>query len=154
MQPPIPPSLSLHAALRDTLADRAEAMQNKLTREIGAESPTTARPLEMDDDDVQETGVVGEDGITVASTTTPAAGSTPPATSTEAAPPKPPRPLTEAQKNVMILKEAFPGVEDPVIKAVLRASGGQVEPAFNALLGKCSQAPQRQRSHGLTPLQK
>lgn len=35
----------------------------------------------------------------------------------------------------MILKEAFPTVDSSVIKAVLRASGGQVEPAFNALLG-------------------
>ncbi|PNY27971.1 CUE domain-containing protein 5 [Tolypocladium capitatum] len=131
---------SLHGAIRETFADRAEAVQNKPTAESGAESPTTARPLEMDDDDVQETGVAGEDGTTVASTTTPAAGPTPPPTSTEAPPPKPPRPLTEAQKNVMILKEAFPGVEDPVIKAVLRASGGQVEPAFNALLGKCSKS--------------
>ncbi|POR39639.1 CUE domain-containing protein 5 [Tolypocladium paradoxum] len=102
--------------------------------ECGAESPTTARPLEMDDDDVQETGVVGEDGTTLASTTTRTAGSTPPPASTEVPPPKPPRPLTEAQKNEMILKEAFPGVENPIIKAVLRASGGQVEPAFNALL--------------------
>ncbi|KJZ77100.1 hypothetical protein HIM_03421 [Hirsutella minnesotensis 3608] len=99
------------------------------TTESGAESPTTARPLEMDDDDVQESGIVGEDG-----TTRIASGTTPPAASTDAAPPKPPRPHNEAQTNVLILKEAFPSVEEAVIKAVLRASGGQVEPAFNALL--------------------
>ncbi|KND94166.1 CUE domain-containing protein 5, partial [Tolypocladium ophioglossoides CBS 100239] len=122
---------SLAPAASQTMAAPAES--NKATAESGAESPTTARPLEMDDDDVQETGIVDEDGTAVASKT-PAAGSTPPDTSSEAPPPKPPRPLTEAQKNVMILKEAFPGVEDPVIKAVLRASGGHVEPAFNALL--------------------
>jgi len=84
----------------------------------------------MDDDDVQETGILNEDG-------TPHAP--PPATAAtagdEAPPPKPPRPMTEQQKNVQILKEAFPGVEETVIKAVLSASGGRIEPAFNALLG-------------------
>lgn len=33
------------------------------------------------------------------------------------------------------LKEAFPNIDVAVIKAVLQASGGSVEPAFNALLG-------------------
>jgi hypothetical protein len=46
--------------------------------------------------------------------------------------------MTEAQKNQIILKEAFPTVDDGVIKAVLSASGGNVEPAFNALLGALS----------------
>ena len=55
----------------------------------------------------------------------------------DAAPPaKPPRPVTEGQKNEMILKEAFPSVDLGVIKAVLSASAGRVEPAFNALLGR------------------
>lgn len=58
-------------------------------------------------------------------------------------PPKPPRPMTEAQKNQIILKEAFPTVDDGVIKAVLSASGGRVEPAFNALLGACVPAWRR-----------
>ncbi|KAL1879114.1 hypothetical protein VTK73DRAFT_7338 [Phialemonium thermophilum] len=96
--------------------------------ESGPESPTTARPLEMDDDDVQESGVLGDD--TAQKPGTPPAGND----SSEAPPPKPPRPLTEQQKNELILKEAFPTVEQPVIKAVLRASGGRVEQAFNALL--------------------
>lgn len=34
------------------------------------------------------------------------------------------------------LKEAFPTIDAAVVRAVLRASGGSVEPAFNALLGK------------------
>lgn len=59
--------------------------------------------------------------------------STPPAAE-EAAPPKPPRPATEQQKNEAILKEAFPGIDASVIKAVLIASGGRIDPAFNALL--------------------
>lgn len=33
------------------------------------------------------------------------------------------------------LIEAFPSIDSKVVKAVLSASGGQVEPAFNALLG-------------------
>jgi hypothetical protein len=86
----------------------------------------------MDDDDIQESGVLAEDGTLAATTTTTA--SAPP--ETETAPPKPPRPLSEAQKNILILKEAFPNVDDGVIKAVLSASGGRVEPAFNALLGR------------------
>lgn len=103
---------------------------NKATVESVPESPTTARPLDLDDDDVQESGVLGDDG----KPTTAAATATSQTPTNETAPPKPPRPLTEAQKNEMILKEAFPTVDQGIIKAVLRASGGQVEPAFNALL--------------------
>jgi hypothetical protein len=112
--------------------------QNKPTADSGAESPTTARPLDLDDDDVQETGLIGEDGVTTATTTTSATSKPLPATVEDEEgpkPPKPQRPASEAQNNEMILKEAFPGVDLGVIKAVLRASGGQVEPAFNALLG-------------------
>ena len=114
------------------------------------ESPTTARPLDLDDDEGQESGVVNEPQGTLSNAGGVAkdGGSNDPpadaaaATSSmnvdtnEAPPPKPPRPLTEAQKNELILKEAFPSVEVGVIKAVLRASRGQVEPAFHALLGK------------------
>lgn len=110
----------------------------------GAESPTTARPLEMDDDDVQDTSILGGDNGTTTSTTAattttttaPSAPTKPPAPTVEdeTPPTKPPRPQTETQKNETILKEAFPSVDLGVIKAVLRASGGQVEPAFNALL--------------------
>lgn len=134
----------------------ANRHQNKNTAESGAESPTTARPLEMDDDDIQDTGVLGGDNAatttatttttttttgqpdTTASTTAPVGTTKPPAPTVEdedAPPAKPPRPLTEAQKNQAILKEAFPSVDGNVIKAVLSASKGQVEPAFNALLG-------------------
>ncbi|KAF3907277.1 hypothetical protein ABW20_dc0109231 [Dactylellina cionopaga] len=50
-------------------------------------------------------------------------------------PPKPPRPVSQFEQNVATLAEAFPDIELAVIKAVLTASGGRVEPAFNALLG-------------------
>ena len=107
------------------------------TVESVPESPTTARPLEMDDDDVQESALAGDDATATKSTTTTAPGATSSTGitgSTEAPPPKPPRPVSEQQQNEQILKEAFPSIEASVIRAVLRASRGQVEPAFNALL--------------------
>lgn len=91
----------------------------------GAESPTTMRPLEMDDDDVQDAGIAATDAP---------AGSKPTNTE-EAPPPKPPRPLSPQQQAENTLKEAFPSIDAAVVKAVLAASGGKVEPAFNALLG-------------------
>jgi hypothetical protein len=91
----------------------------------GAESPTTVRPLEMDDDDVQETGVLGSD-----------APAQPKHATVEDEPPaKPPRPLSPQQQAENTLKEAFPSIDAAVVRAVLQASGGRVEPAFNALLG-------------------
>ncbi|KAI2631696.1 hypothetical protein GGS21DRAFT_157171 [Xylaria nigripes] len=81
----------------------------------------------MDDDDVLEAGVPGNSATTPPTYT---------AMSTEDVPPaQPPRPLTTQQKNQQILKEAFPSIDISVIKAVLTASGGQIDPAFNALLG-------------------
>lgn len=118
-----------------------------------------------DDEDNQESGVTNMDSTTTkpaaataTATATPTTAATttavsppppPPAaaipqttttsTTTEATdevpPPKPPRPVTEQQKNEAILKEAFPSIEASVIKAVLIASGGRIDPAFNALLG-------------------
>lgn len=106
-------------------------MQNKNTTENAPESPTTARPLDLSDDEVQETGLT-DDRSRSRSPVPPATANVP----TESAPPKPPRPVSEAQQNETILKEAFPSVDAGVIRAVLRASGGRVEPAFNALLGE------------------
>lgn len=53
----------------------------------------------------------------------------------EAAPPQPPRPLNPRLQAESTLKEAFPTIDAAVVKAVLTASGGQLEPAFHALLG-------------------
>lgn len=91
----------------------------------GAESPTTARPLEMDDDDLQESSVLSGDAPAGAKA----------ATVEEVPPPKPPRPLSPQQQAENTLKEAFPSIDAAVVKAVLTASGGRIEPAFNALLG-------------------
>lgn len=57
----------------------------------------------------------------------------------EAPPTKPPRPMSPQAQAEHTLIEAFPNTDAKVIKAVLMASGGKVEPAFNALLGtlKC-----------------
>lgn len=52
----------------------------------------------------------------------------------EPAPPQPPRPVDPITKVTNELKEAFPNVEDKYITAVLIASQGHVDPAFNALL--------------------
>ncbi|KAL2170519.1 hypothetical protein VTG60DRAFT_4805 [Thermothelomyces hinnuleus] len=111
----------------------------------GPESPTTVRPLEMDDDDVQEQETLGAENATAkpdattattttTTTTSPAPANAPAAAANDVPPPKPPRPLTEEQRNQQTLKEAFPSVDNAVIKAVLRASGGRIEAAFNALL--------------------
>ena len=74
----------------------------------------------------------------------------------DVAPPKPPRPLAPEQQAENTLKEAFPTIDAAVVKAVLRASGGRLEPAFNALLGMSDpsaaeptpppQPPRRQQS--------
>jgi len=103
----------------------AKSTDSPIKSPTGAESPTTARPLEMDDDDVQESGVLGSD----------AAAASKHATVEDEAPAKPPRPLSPQQQAENTLKEAFPSIDAAVVKAVLRASGGRVEPAFNALLG-------------------
>ena len=103
----------------------------------------------MDDDDVPENGGgLDNDGnaaahatsTTAAPTSAAATATSAPNTSVDASqdqitPAKPPRPLTEKEKNETILKEAFPSIDLTIIKAVLAASGGQIDPAFNALLG-------------------
>lgn len=90
----------------------------------------------MDDDDVQETQL-HHAGEQPATSNTQATSVVPP--TMENAPPKPPRPLSAQQEAENTLKEAFPGVEAAVIRAVLIASGGKIEPAFNALLGMTDQ---------------
>lgn len=102
-----------------------KSVDSPLKSPTGAESPTTVRPLEMDDDDVQETGALGTDVPTQLKH----------ATVEDEPPAKPPRPLNPQQQAENTLREAFPSIDAAVVKAVLRASGGRVEPAFNALLG-------------------
>ena len=49
-------------------------------------------------------------------------------------PAKPPRPPNPRDQALQTLQEAFPTIDKTVIKAILTASGGNVEPAFAALL--------------------
>ncbi|KAF2083617.1 hypothetical protein K490DRAFT_51194 [Saccharata proteae CBS 121410] len=94
-----------------------------------SESPTTARELDFDDDSTQDTSAPG-------------ATSPPPKPRVSfqdvpeeiEPPPKPPRPLSPMAQAENTLIEAFPNTDPKVVKAVLVASGGKVEPAFNALL--------------------
>ncbi|KAL2011770.1 hypothetical protein VTN00DRAFT_4488 [Thermoascus crustaceus] len=101
------------------------------------ESPTTARPLDFDDEP-QETGVT--------SAPSPSAPAQPaqPTDAAEAAPPKPPRPLSPRQQAENTLKEAFPTVDAAVVKAVLVASDGNLERAFHALLGMTDPSAQEE----------
>ncbi|KAI9686463.1 MAG: ubiquitin-binding protein cue5 [Bogoriella megaspora] len=96
----------------------------------GAESPTTAREPDWDDEETHDSGLAAEN-TSKANT----AASQAPTTSLEAPPAKPPRPLSPQAQAEATLIEAFPDMDTKVIKAVLAASGGRVEPAFNALLG-------------------
>ena len=98
--------------------------------EARPESPTTAKALDFDD---ETTEAPSSPLKTVPLSEKPTAGA-----GEDVPPPKPPRPLSPEQQAENTLKEAFPSIDAAVVKAVLRASGGRVEPAFNALLGnKC-----------------
>ncbi|KAL9606081.1 MAG: hypothetical protein Q9179_000761 [Wetmoreana sp. 5 TL-2023] len=92
------------------------------------ESPATARELDIDDDLHDHAASPSQNAPVQQAHPTPGAGE-------DVAPPKPPRPTNPLQQAENTLKEAFPSTDPTVIKAVLRASGGNVEPAFNALLG-------------------
>ncbi|KAI0867186.1 hypothetical protein GGS24DRAFT_486370 [Hypoxylon argillaceum] len=116
--------------------DVSKPKDNPTLPAAAPESPTTVRPFEMDDDDVPETGVLNSSApVAPPTSTTTATATAATAPAEEMAPSQPPRPLTTQQKNEQILREAFPSIDAAVIKAVLAASGGQIDPAFNALLG-------------------
>ncbi|RMZ86153.1 hypothetical protein DV737_g200, partial [Chaetothyriales sp. CBS 132003] len=107
----------------------------------GRESPTTARPLDFDSDHDVEPKTVP--------TPTKADSAPKPVAKDEAPPPKPPRPLSPREQAEATLKEAFPSIDASIVKAVLTASRGQIEPAFNALLGMSD--PDCQREPELEP---
>ncbi|KAI4289091.1 MAG: hypothetical protein L6R35_001637 [Caloplaca aegaea] len=69
----------------------------------------------------------------------------------DVAPPKPPRPVNPLQQAENTLKEAFPSIGPSVVRAVLRASGGNLEPAFNALLEMSD--PDAQKDEAVPPPQ-
>lgn len=104
------------------------------------ESATTREEMDFENDE-QETGTGNVSPQGQETPTKPAKAPSPrPRVSfqeqTEEIPPsKPPRPLSPHQQAEITLIEAFPTIDTKVVKAVLTASGGKVEPAFNALLG-------------------
>ena len=113
-----------------SLGTPLKACTNVTVKKTGPpESPTTARELDFDDDDVPTSPKLSKP---LDSTSSPA----PKTGGAEAAPPpQPPRPMNPQEQAEMTLREAFPSIDAGVVKAVLIASGGNVEPAFNALLG-------------------
>lgn len=96
-------------------------------------SPTTARELDFDDES-HETPASPQPRAS-SPKQEPAAYLPTPGLDEDVPPPKPPRPGNPMRQAEDTLKEAFPNIDAAVIKAVLQASGGSVEPAFNALLG-------------------
>ncbi|CAA9964762.1 hypothetical protein CFE70_008201 [Pyrenophora teres f. teres 0-1] len=105
------------------------------TAEKPPESPTTARELDFDDDDAPASATTQEH----ATAPPPVSKSPKPGVrfseeAKEIPPQKPPRPVDPQVQAQNTLIEAFPGIDTNVVKAVLVASGGKVEPAFNALL--------------------
>ncbi|KAI5304502.1 ubiquitin-binding protein cue5 [Ascosphaera pollenicola] len=115
-----------------------EAGSSPMPSKYSIESPTTARPLSFDDD--------------AQDSTAPQQKATSPAPQQQqqqqqqeeeqAPPPKPPRPVSARQQAEQTLKEAFPAIDQAVIRAVLVASGGDVERSFHALLGMSDPAAQ------------
>jgi hypothetical protein len=95
----------------------------------GAESPRTAREPDFDDD-VHETHLAApERQVTPTQKRVSFQDDVGPAP-----PPKPSRPMSPQAQAEATLIEAFPSIDAKVVKAVLVASHGKVEPAFNALL--------------------
>lgn len=94
------------------------------------ESPTTARELDFDDEDLSTSPKHSRPATSATNTLATQSSAVP-----EVAPPQPPRPLNPRQQAENTLKEAFPTIDAAVVRAVLTASGGQLEPAFHALLG-------------------
>ncbi|KAF1838030.1 hypothetical protein BDW02DRAFT_565291 [Decorospora gaudefroyi] len=110
-------------------------MAEKPTAEKPPESPTTARELDFDDDNDAPAPPAQENvASTLPTSKSPKPGVRFSEETTEMPPQKPPRPVDPQVQAQNTLIEAFPDVDSNVVKAVLVASGGKVEPAFNALL--------------------
>ncbi|CAC9894889.1 unnamed protein product [Aureobasidium pullulans] len=88
----------------------------------GAESPTTARELDFDDDHDESRPVKSPTPKQVSFVEV----------EDEDAPSKPARPLSPQSQNEKTLKEAFPTIDAKVIRAVLIASGGNAQRQLDA----------------------
>ena len=123
------------ASTAPTIDTSASATTATTKPASGAESPRTARDPDFDDDEHEQSLPVPE------RQPTPKGGPKRVSFQEEegpAPPPKPPRPMSPRAKAEATLIEAFPSIDIKVVKAVLMASNGRVEPAFNALLGGIS----------------
>jgi hypothetical protein len=102
------------------------------------ESATTREEMDFDDNE-QETGTISPQGhqtpVKLASAPSPRPRVSFNEQTEDIPPAKPPRPVSPNLQAENTLIEAFPTIDTKVVKAVLAASGGNVEPAFNALLG-------------------
>lgn len=109
------------------------------------EPVTTREELDFNNEPAspqQETGRVSPSGHETTTSSKPPANSSSPrpqvsfqAEAEEIPPAKPARPNSPTAHSEHTLIEAFPSIDAKVVKAVLMASGGKLEPAFNALLG-------------------
>jgi len=104
-----------------------------LPKAIRAISPSPVSPIAQDDNDDKSALVLHD--VDLAREQNPKSPRSVHFRDEGEAPVKPPRPLSPQQQALITLIEAFPSIDGKVVKAVLTASGGQLEPAFNALLG-------------------
>lgn len=143
---------------------------NPVNQTIPPESPTTRQEPDFDDDDNAQGSsntAQNPDRSSSLPANQPKKVSFQEQQDEEAPPPRPARPLSPHAQAEATLIEAFPSIDTQVVKAVLMASGGQVEPAFNALLGMSDPSfqpepapppqparPQRRPQEPLTQLEK
>ncbi|TKA82180.1 hypothetical protein B0A55_02037 [Friedmanniomyces simplex] len=120
----------------------AEAPISPVKESVTTREEPDFEDTEHEQEQEQETGRVsplGTDTHAPATSLSPSPSPKPRVSFTEGhqeiPPPKPPRPLSPQQQAENTLIEAFPSIDTKVVKAVLQASNGRVEPAFNALLG-------------------
>ncbi|OSS44181.1 hypothetical protein B5807_11229 [Epicoccum nigrum] len=110
-------------------------MSEKTGLDKPPESPTTARELDFDDDnDAPASSAPDKAASPPPTSKSPKPGVRFSEQAEEIPPQKPPRPADPNVQAQNTLIEAFPDIDTNVVKAVLLASGGKVEPAFNALL--------------------
>lgn len=114
-------------------SDISTESANNASRENNFHTVSPVSPLFAEDNLDPVAGTSQTTDVANSQTTAPIQASVHPPDE-ETPPPRPPRPLTPQRQVEMTLAEAFPTVEPSVIKAVLIASRGDIEPAFNALL--------------------
>lgn len=135
--PPLSSSAAAYWKRKQAMASKGKTDSPPVSPIRPEESATTREEMSFDDE--QETGTVSPQGHETPTKTPAKAPSPRPRVSfqdghEEIPPTKPPRPLSPAQQAENTLIEAFPTIDTKVVKAVLTASGGKIEPAFNALL--------------------